>query len=58
MTNREIMRYYRIYEYQSTEEEIVAEYRYPEPPAKPKKLPKPDRMAELVRERMMQNHGK
>jgi len=58
MTNREIMRYYRVYEYQSTEEEIVAEYRYPDPPEKPKKLPKPDRMAELVRERMMQNHAR
>jgi hypothetical protein len=45
-------RYYQIYEYQAIEEEIRNEYICPAPPAKPRALPPPKRMAELVQERI------
>jgi len=54
MTPRQVDRYYRIYEYQTTEEEIYAEYRYPTPPAKPREPPPPERMHELVKERIQE----
>jgi hypothetical protein len=47
----DVMRYYRIFEYQSIEEEIRNEHLFPKS-GKPKELPKPERMAELVRARI------
>jgi hypothetical protein len=55
LTSRQLDRYYRIYEWQAVEEQIRDEYLHPAPPAKPKPLPKPDRMAELIRERIAKN---
>jgi hypothetical protein len=47
----DVMRYYRIFEYQAVEEEIRNEHLFPKS-GKPKELPKPERMAELVRQRI------
>jgi len=52
MTARQVDRYYRIYEWQATEEEIANEYRFPKPPAKPRDLPSPEKMYMLVKERI------
>jgi hypothetical protein len=49
---RELMRKYAVYERQSMEEEIANEFRFPDPPAKPKPLPGPVRMRALVDERI------
>jgi hypothetical protein len=51
MTRRQMARYYQIYEYQAIEEEIRNEHLFPKV-GKPKELPKPERMAELVRARI------
>jgi len=56
MTSRQVDRYYRIYEWQATEENITNEYLYPPPPAKPKALPKPERMAVLVEQRIKEKY--
>jgi hypothetical protein len=58
MTSRQIDRYYRIYEWQATEENIVNEHLYPPHPAKPKALPKPERMAQLVEQRIKEKYQK
>jgi len=54
MTARQVDRYYRIYEWQTTEEEIANEYRFPKPPAKPRDLPNPEKMYTLVKERIQE----
>ena len=56
MTSRQIDRYYRIYEWQATEENITNEYLYPKPPAKPRELPQPKKMAQLVEQRLREKH--
>ena len=58
MTRRQMLWYYARYERQAVEDEIRNEYLYPAPPAKPKALPVPARMAELVEARIRKYHGK
>ena len=52
-THRQIMRYYRVYERQAVEEEIRNEYLHPAK-GSPRALPPPQRMRELVDERIAQ----
>ena len=52
MTRRKMLWYYARYERQAVEEEIRNEYLFPPPPAKPRTLPTPARMAALVDERI------
>jgi hypothetical protein len=52
MTSRQIDRYHRIYEWQATEENITNEYLYP----KPRELPPPKKMAQLVEQRLREKH--
>jgi len=54
MTSRQVDRYYRIYEWQAVEEQIRDEYLHPEK-GKPRSLPKPELMAELIRKRIEKN---
>ncbi len=56
MTRREMMWYYRRYERQAVEDEIRNEYLYPAS-GKPKALPSPARMRELVEARIRKYHG-
>lgn len=56
MTSRQVDRYYRIYEWQATEENITNEHLYPAHPAKPKALPKPEKMAVLVEQRIKEKY--
>lgn len=57
MTRREMLWYYAIYERQVVEEEIRNEHLSPAK-GKPRKLPSPARMAELVAERIAEYHKK
>jgi len=56
-THRQIMRYYRVYERQAVEEEIRNEHLHPSQ-GKPRKLPPPLKMRELVDERIAEIHKK
>jgi uncharacterized membrane protein len=50
-THRQLMRYYRVYERQAVEEAVRNEFIHPAT-GKPRSLPKPQRMRELVDERI------
>ena len=52
MGRRELMFWYRIYERQAVEEEIVNECLFPPGGGKPRKVPGPARMKQLVEERI------
>ena len=57
MRHRDLMRYYSVYERQAVEEETRNEYLCPRE-GKPRALPPPERMREIVNERITKLHTK
>lgn len=49
---RELMRWYAVYQRQTTEEAIANEYLYPPAGQKPRKLPPPEQMRQMVDQRL------